>query len=836
MNEAAAEIVAPVPMGSLVDIADQIEVTGSNDMPSMTSAGGTDLLDATNLRWTRRGTLQARGWNEEYNSNAIPNNEIPRGAAFLVRADGTRRVVVGTDAALYAFIQGATSPTTLLSGLSATDSLLDWNGVNFLDRLVMIHPDESPKVTDGTAANTRNLVNQTTLETRTSLSTAMSGYYNLHEQGSKLAMLAGATAAGSFDAPTQRYDTFFDTWKVVTRATTGRDDGCGGTAYGKHYIFTGLKSSGTFATTSELYNPVKDAWTPATDITNGRRQLPAVTAGFRIYAVTGNDNASAASHTTTLQEYDPALDRWTQRTAHGTARRDAVGFGIWGEAFAGSGRISTGPDNDSATMQGYVPLDDVWRNITDLTAARRQAGGGGARDNRGFVVGGANSSGTLQTQIFQYNPTADTWSTLTPTLTTAKQGTGAAHHRHWLYLTGGVAASSTANGDHERLNVSPSPPQARFILVHRNQMLMAWTTGERSRVFYAPALNIDQYPEDHNFDVNRNDGDEITGMFLFRDRLYVSKALRMYRVDGAPFDPLEAPPQIIEMDGVPGALAHNSIVVTDQGVYYYAADGVRVFDGIRSQLISADQNYWFVRGFGLATQAKPIMSAVWRKDRDEVWFNLGILYGAQTNTAGLILRQFMIWNTRFRRWTRWTENLHDGTGGETAPRRLLRIFTSDNEEQIVFLKRTSGSPINNRIYLADQLDRANVIAGDDKGIQFRTSPFAPNRGHPCRPAFMMGRFLRISSTQTITFQLIRDYGEESAARSYTAANWTGSGDGTPFANVATELGKIPLSTKTGGRFFQIDISSPLATDTGPFEMIDMALFAYPSNTGKAPQI
>jgi len=763
--------------------------------PFQVELGGWDTLspasrvypgspDAQNVRWERSGILAKVAGYDDYNTTAMPtSNQNVLGLFQFNRRDTSTRYTIACTATRIMRVPTSGAWTNLTpSGAEPTGGSTDYfDAAVFNNELVIVNGVDAPWISDGTAAGTTRLVQTASLQARTALNTAMSTFFGIHQiEPGRLCALAGATAAGSFDAPTQCYDTIGDAWRTMSRANVGRDDGAGFTAFGNAYIVSGLSAATTFTATLEGYNPVTDTWRGYTDITSSRRQVPANSVNNSGYVQTGNDSASAASWTATNFQYDPAPDAWLTKTAHtGTARRQACGFRISQTAHVVSGRISTGPDNDDSDHREYNPFSDTWTSLTAITASRRQAGGGVGYDNLGYTAGGADSAGTLVTAIRSYNRVTDAWTASSAVLTTAKQAPGMASDEYWLYFGGGAAASGTANGEMERLNTAPAPPSARYIESFKSYVLMARTTAFPSRVFYSVVGDARIWHPFAFFDVMPDDGDWITGLFSYDGRFYVSKTDTMYQIAFSTLHPVNGDQQIIPLDNVKGAVSNRSIVVTDHGVYYLAEDGFRMFDGARSRVISEKIQPTLD---GYVDSRNDDCSGVWVRGRDEIMWSL--------TSTGSVHDRVVVYNYRFQRWSFLTINAETWASVEDA----------NDIEQILFGTTTSSQTADvGRIMT---FDTGNSFNGSTIAAVYQTGWFSPNTGlERTLPRFLYLWTNRPAAT-TLTLQSRINYG---------TANATSDSIGMDAANTyyedTTDLrAKVELGFDTTGHAISLRFS------------------------------
>jgi len=115
--------------------------------------------------------------------------------------------------------------------------------------------------------------------------------------------------------------------------------------------------------------------------------------------------------------YDPAADAWTQLAdLPFGARSNIRAMVIDGKAYTGLGYDGNGTDPASLhnDFWEYEPQTDTWEQKADFPAAARYQPTMFAYGGKGYVFGGSNklsggSGGTDFNDVWEYNPTANTW-------------------------------------------------------------------------------------------------------------------------------------------------------------------------------------------------------------------------------------------------------------------------------------------------------------------------------------------------------------------------------------------------------------------------------------------
>jgi N-acetylneuraminic acid mutarotase len=145
-----------------------------------------------------------------------------------------------------------------------------------------------------------------------------------------------------------------------------------------------------------------------------RSRCIAFSIGNRGYMGLGEDTADFERND--FWEYDPGTDSWMQKANFpGVGRRDAVGFAIGNKGYAGTGIDA--PDswvgNNLSDWYEYDPALNVWTLKAPCPSGQAYGGiyfaTGFVANGRGFVLGGKLSASNYSNQLWEYNPTNNTW-------------------------------------------------------------------------------------------------------------------------------------------------------------------------------------------------------------------------------------------------------------------------------------------------------------------------------------------------------------------------------------------------------------------------------------------
>ena len=144
------------------------------------------------------------------------------------------------------------------------------------------------------------------------------------------------------------------------------------------------------------------------------------------------------------------------------------------------------------------------------------------------------------------------------------------------------------------------------------------------------------------FIVGRQDGGNIVGLEVFQGSLIILKTTGIYVMVGTHPDNYQ-----LEQMTDKGCVAKGSIVVGDTGIIYLSSDGVRLFDGITSHMLSETEDYW-LNIVGVMNTAR--LSRIRAKYHDRKY-----ILGYDDSGAGETLNNnAWVYNFRTNSWTKYS--------------------------------------------------------------------------------------------------------------------------------------------------------------------------------------
>jgi len=151
-------------------------------------------------------------------------------------------------------------------------------------------------------------------------------------------------------------------------------------------------------------------WTSKSSFTNEmRRYSISFTINNKGYTGTGT-KASSPYTLNDFWEYNPLSDAWTQKAGFpGTPRVSATGFAIDTLGYLGLGLDSGGLY--TIDFWQYSPITNSWKSRANFPGCPRFRSLGLAIGNKGYVFFGEDtcSPGVFTSEVWEYNPTNDSW-------------------------------------------------------------------------------------------------------------------------------------------------------------------------------------------------------------------------------------------------------------------------------------------------------------------------------------------------------------------------------------------------------------------------------------------
>lgn len=201
--------------------------------------------------------------------------------------------------------------------------------------------------------------------------------------------------------------------------------------------------------------------------------------------------------------------------------------------------------------------------------------------------------GAFGNKFYRMDDLDGTWDDITGAITVTAGNNNLVSSATFLdtaLFTNGVDAPWTAtdSGNAAAMSVPTSLTTAKFVEIFNNYTFLAnvalGATSHRSRVYWSTINSISSWSSTDFNDVNRNDGQEITGLKSMGDRLVIFKNYSIWIATftgdtDVPFVFQQTPSSV-------GCIAPFSIQLVNNGIIFLAQDGIYFFDGSNSYKIS----------------------------------------------------------------------------------------------------------------------------------------------------------------------------------------------------------------------------------------------------------
>lgn len=225
-----------------------------------------------------------------------------------------------------------------------------------------------------------------------------------------LAFVLGGLKGNTVHSDFWQYNSFNDIWLQ-------KENFPGGPKYGHisfvidsiAYVGFGGDQSVTLNTQFWAYNMNSDVWTTIASFPGDGRVYPsAMTINSKGYVGGGvKFEAGNAIYLSDFWEYDPVLNTWTQKNNYaGGTRAGMIAFGEAGKGYMGYGESSGSFQTD---FYEYIPSNDSWTALTGSPTSPISFGSVVTLGNRSYVIGGEFQHHVYTANVWEYDPTNNSW-------------------------------------------------------------------------------------------------------------------------------------------------------------------------------------------------------------------------------------------------------------------------------------------------------------------------------------------------------------------------------------------------------------------------------------------
>jgi hypothetical protein len=244
------------------------------------------------------------------------------------------------------------------------------------------------------------------------------------------------------------------------------------------------------------------------------------------------------------------------------------------------------------------------------------------------------------------------------------------------------------------------------------------TTGSESRVSFSNAGNAEVFGANDWVDINPNDGDYITSIQTYQDKLFVFKNRRFAVFYGVSIDSTGNPIfNYREFPGIGATQGAGNSLSTSQGVYFLAGDGLYLTTGGTPVRVDGPISPLFRGSFS------PVGSTATQL----AWNNNQLMVGLTGNSFGTSQDVYVHYN-QTDNWSKWSTHVSK-TGGQFTPLGTTAWFFVNGSDNAVYKMLPSDTTDNGTgiawNYTTGYSDaggyfRARIISSGERKQHFKT--------------------------------------------------------------------------------------------------------------------
>jgi N-acetylneuraminic acid mutarotase len=239
------------------------------------------------------------------------------------------------------------------------------------------------------------------------------------------------------------YDPTTQQWSQIASLPQPVEAGAGAFLDGKMFVAGGWDVNGNPLSSVYAYDPLGNTWSQVASLPTGVAAAAVTTLNGQLYVVGGCTTGTCDPTVSTVYRYSPAANRWTQLASYPQQVAFLACAGINSEIVCAGG-LDNLHNIESASTYIYDPHTNSWSQGADMpspTWGMSYTGSG----NQLQIANGVFGGGIVQ-QAYEYDPSANTWTSLPQTGDNEYRGGGACG----FYVIGG-ASEIAPRGDVEQL-------------------------------------------------------------------------------------------------------------------------------------------------------------------------------------------------------------------------------------------------------------------------------------------------------------------------------------------------------------------------------------------------
>ncbi|MGP0017729.1 MAG: Kelch repeat-containing protein [Candidatus Sulfotelmatobacter sp.] len=252
------------------------------------------------------------------------------------------------------------------------------------------------------------------------------------------------------------------------------------------YAVGGNDGTGPVATV-EVYDTLAKIWSTAASLLTPRLNLAAASGPGRLYALGGSSGTAALA---TNEIYDPAAGTWTAAAPLPTARAGLSAVTGWDGLIYAIGGINGSGPTYLATVEAFDPTTNSWVTRASMPTPRSELAAVVGPNGLIYAIGGLNGTTGALTTVEVYDPTSNTWTT-GQSIPAACYGLAAAVGPDGLiYAFGGIDASGVPLSSVYSYNTATAAPWAVQPSLLTPQAFLAGDAGPDGLIYAIGGQNF----------------------------------------------------------------------------------------------------------------------------------------------------------------------------------------------------------------------------------------------------------------------------------------------------------------------------------------------------------
>jgi N-acetylneuraminic acid mutarotase len=233
--------------------------------------------------------------------------------------------------------------------------------------------------------------------------------------------------AGTQSGHTIRVSVMTGTFAAVSNVSSAdRYDGARAITLpsGKVVVF----GSYAYTNITDVYNPTTNSFTRVGDMARGRHRFAtALLNDGKVLAIGGMyQNGATYTSLATVEIFDPITETWSYTGSLNVAREGAVAVVLPnGKVLVTGGMMRAPGTTYLSSAEIYDPATGLFTYVNSMPQARGSATGALMADGRVFIAGGYNGTNGHMKSAVIYNPSLNTWTTVTSQMNSVHSEGGA---------------------------------------------------------------------------------------------------------------------------------------------------------------------------------------------------------------------------------------------------------------------------------------------------------------------------------------------------------------------------------------------------------------------------